>query len=42
MYEDLPDRHRETIEGGLKKYCELDTLAMVFLHQGVLDLLTEN
>ena len=41
MQEDLSDQHRRAIETGLKKYCELDTLAMVFLYQGVLDLLAE-
>ena len=39
MFEDMPPEHREAIEQGLKEYCELDTLAMVFLYQGVLDLL---
>ena len=39
MFEDMSPEHREAIEQGLKEYCELDTLAMVFLYQGVLDLL---
>jgi hypothetical protein len=39
MFEDLPPEHRESIEQGLKEYCELDTLAMVFLYQGIKDLL---
>ena len=39
MFEDMPPEHREAIEQGLKEYCELDTLAMVFLYRGILDLL---
>lgn len=39
MYEDLADTQRAAIEKGLLEYCELDTLAMVFLHQGVVDLI---
>ena len=39
MFEDMPPEHREAIEQGLKEYCELDTLAMVFLYQGLRDLL---
>lgn len=42
MFEDMPPEHREAIEQGLKEYCELDTLAMVFLYQGVLDLLASD
>jgi len=38
MFEDMPLQSREAIEQGLKEYCELDTLAMVFLYQGVRDL----
>ena len=39
MFEDMPSKQRETIEQGLKEYCELDTLAMVFLYEGIGDLL---
>ena len=39
MFEGMPPEHRAAIERGLKQYCELDTLAMVFLYQGVKDLL---
>jgi len=42
MYEDLMETQRGAIEKGLLEYCELDTLAMVFLHQGVLDLLGDH
>ena len=38
MFEDIPPEHREAIEQGLTQYCELDTLAMVFLYQGIEDL----
>ena len=41
MYEDLTPAQRSAIEQGLLEYCELDTLAMVFLHQGIEDLLTQ-
>ena len=39
MFEDLSIEQRQTIEGSLLQYCELDTLAMVFLYQGICDLL---
>ena len=39
MFDDLSENQRRTIEDGLRRYCELDTLAMVFLHEGVQDLL---
>lgn len=39
MFEDLPRNQGEAIKESLLQYCELDTLAMVFLHQGVSDLL---
>ncbi len=42
MYEDLTATQRAAIEKGLLEYCELDTLAMVFLHQGVLDLMGDD
>ena len=40
MYEDMPREIREAIEGALKEYCELDTLAMVLLYEGVRDLVS--
>ena len=39
MYEDLTQTNRDIIEAALLEYCELDTLAMVFLYQGMLDLM---
>ena len=39
MFEELPKGQRDAIKSSLLQYCELDTLAMVFLHQGVCDLL---
>ena len=39
MYEDLGDESRKSIEKSLLEYCELDTLAMVFLYQGLTDLI---
>ena len=39
MFEDLSPASRERIEKSLLAYCELDTLAMVFLYQGLQDLL---
>ena len=39
MFEDMPQQQRDALEQGLKEYCELDTLAMVFLLQGIQDLL---
>ena len=39
MFEAMPKAHRVSIERGLMEYCELDTLAMVFLYQGVVDLM---
>ena len=39
MYEDLGDDSRKSIEKSLLEYCELDTLAMVFLYQGLTDLI---
>jgi hypothetical protein len=41
MFDKLTPVQRQIIEDGLRRYCELDTLAMVFLHQGVEDLLTQ-
>ena len=39
MYEDLQPATRAAIERALLQYCELDTLAMVFLYQGLKSLL---
>lgn len=33
QYTDMPEHEREEIVTGLKKYCELDTLAMVMLYE---------
>ncbi|MDA9915488.1 DUF2779 domain-containing protein [Luminiphilus sp.] len=38
MFEDLSPASRARIKRSLLEYCELDTLAMVFLYQGLLDL----
>ena len=38
MYEDLGAATRNSIEQSLLEYCELDTLAMVFLYEGLKDL----
>ena len=35
MFEDLSPASRARIEKSLLEYCELDTLAMVFLYQGL-------
>ena len=37
MYEDLGAATRKSIEQSLLEYCELDTLAMVFLYEGLHD-----
>ena len=42
MFEDLSPVSRARIEQSLLEYCELDTLAMVFLHQGLLDFLVSD
>ena len=42
MFEDLSPASRARIEKSLLEYCELDTLAMVFLHQGLLDFLVSD
>jgi hypothetical protein len=33
QYVDMSEREREEITLGLKKYCELDTLAMVMIYE---------
>jgi hypothetical protein len=33
QYVDMTDRERAELVSGLKKYCELDTLAMVMLYE---------
>lgn len=40
MYEDLREETRASIERSLLEYCELDTLAMVFLYQGLMGFIT--
>jgi len=35
QYVDLPDMEREEIINGLYRYCELDTLAMVMIYEGL-------
>ena len=40
MYEDLGDKVRKSMEKSLLEYCELDTLAMVFVYQGLRALIT--
>jgi hypothetical protein len=41
MFDDLSSSQRGAIERGLLEYCELDTLAMVMLYQGMRDLLAQ-
>lgn len=41
MFDTLTPDQRTVIEKGLRQYCELDTLAMVLLHQGVMDIVTK-
>ena len=38
QYVEMKDHEREAIRGALLKYCELDTLAMVMLYEGLKDL----
>ena len=38
MYSDIRQELRDGLEQSLKEYCELDTLAMVFLYQGLKEL----
>lgn len=33
QYQDMTDKERGEITGGLLKYCELDTLAMVMIYE---------
>jgi len=33
QYVDMSEREREELTSGLKKYCELDTLAMVMIYE---------
>jgi hypothetical protein len=40
MFEDLSSASRVRTEQSLLEYCELDTLAMVFLYQGLMDLIS--
>jgi len=39
QYVDLPDMERQEIINGLYRYCELDTLAMVMIYEGLLELI---
>jgi hypothetical protein len=34
QYTDMSDQERESLSQALKKYCELDTLAMVMIWEG--------
>ena len=40
QYVEMQDEEREAIRKALLKYCELDTLAMVMLHEGLKDLVS--
>jgi hypothetical protein len=33
QYVDMTDKERDELTSGLKKYCELDTLAMVMIYE---------
>lgn len=39
--EDIPSGIRAEIEAGMKKYCELDILAMVLIYEAWVDMLKE-
>ena len=39
--EDLPHELRKKIEEGMLKYCELDTLAMVMIYEGWVDMINK-
>jgi hypothetical protein len=39
QFEEMTDYERSELSAALLKYCELDTMAMVMIHQGWLDLL---
>ena len=41
MFEDLSPTSRARIEKSLLEYCELDTLAMIFLYQGLIHLISQ-
>ena len=41
QFEEMSDYEREEIRKGLLKYCELDTMAMVMIYEGWLDLLQQ-
>jgi hypothetical protein len=41
QYVDMTDRERAELESGLKKYCELDTLAMVMLYEHFKEMIAE-
>ena len=40
QYVDLPAMEREAIINGLYRYCELDTLAMVMIYEGLKELIS--
>ena len=42
QFEEIPNEIRDSIERGLLKYCELDTLAMVMIYEAWKDMLKEN
>ena len=39
QYEEMGEYEREQLFQALRKYCELDTLAMVMLYEGWIDLI---
>jgi len=41
QYVDMTDRERAELVSGLKKYCELDTLAMVMLYEHFKEMIAE-
>ena len=41
QYENIPSHVRKKVEKGLLKYCELDTLAMVFIYEAWVDMIKE-
>tara|TARA_B100000929_G_scaffold282662_1_gene262871 strand:+ start:10 stop:471 length:462 start_codon:yes stop_codon:yes gene_type:complete len=42
QYEEMSEYEREQLFQALRKYCELDTLAMVMLYEGWMDLIGSN
>ena len=37
QFEEMTEYEREAIKGGLKKYCELDKMAMVMIYEAWMD-----